>query len=67
MGMYYKICPRCGANLDPGERCECADRRPEPRETDRATPTERGYRPKIIIADTIEAERLAAKRHISRA
>ena len=21
--MIYHTCPRCGANLDPGERCEC--------------------------------------------
>lgn len=20
---YYKTCPDCGANLDPGERCDC--------------------------------------------
>lgn len=20
---YYKICPRCGARLDPGESCDC--------------------------------------------
>lgn len=20
---YYKTCPRCGANIDAGERCEC--------------------------------------------
>lgn len=20
---YYKICPYCGAALDPGERCDC--------------------------------------------
>ena len=23
--MYYKICPSCGAHLDPGERCDCQD------------------------------------------
>lgn len=22
----YKICPDCGAHLDPGERCECEGR-----------------------------------------
>ena len=21
--MYYKICPHCGAHLDPGEKCDC--------------------------------------------
>lgn len=23
--MGYKVCPYCGANLDPGERCDCRD------------------------------------------
>jgi hypothetical protein len=23
--MLFKICPNCGANLDPGERCECEE------------------------------------------
>lgn len=23
---YYNECPRCGAHLDPGERCDCEDR-----------------------------------------
>lgn len=22
---YYKTCPACGANLDPGEICDCQD------------------------------------------
>ena len=22
---YYKICPLCGAHLDPGERCDCEE------------------------------------------
>lgn len=21
--MYYKVCPICGAHLDPGEPCDC--------------------------------------------
>lgn len=20
---FYNVCPKCGANLDPGERCNC--------------------------------------------
>lgn len=67
MGAPYKTCPRCGAHLDHGERCDCMDRRLETVETARAAPSGRGYRPKILLADTIEAERLAAKAHISRA
>jgi len=23
---YYRECPYCGANLDPGERCDCQDK-----------------------------------------
>lgn len=22
---YYKVCPLCGCNLDPGERCDCGN------------------------------------------
>lgn len=25
---YYRICPLCGAALDPGERCDCQDKIP---------------------------------------
>lgn len=25
MSSYYYTCPRCGANLDPGEPCGCRD------------------------------------------
>lgn len=24
--MTFKTCPKCGANLDAGERCDCEDR-----------------------------------------
>lgn len=27
MPMYYRICPICGANLDPGESCDCRDKK----------------------------------------
>lgn len=23
---YYNVCPDCGSNLDPGEKCECKTR-----------------------------------------
>ena len=26
---YYTTCPHCGANLDPGERCDCRDEQEE--------------------------------------
>lgn len=29
--MYFTICPRCGAHLDPGEHCDCETRKPEHR------------------------------------
>ncbi len=22
---YYKVCPHCGAHLDPGEQCDCLE------------------------------------------
>lgn len=25
MKHYYHTCPICGANLDPGERCDCEE------------------------------------------
>jgi len=25
--MYYNRCPECGANLDPGEPCDCKEER----------------------------------------
>lgn len=27
MSEYYYICPYCGAFLDPGERCDCEDKK----------------------------------------
>ncbi len=34
MHTYYNECPRCGALLDPGERCSCADRQDRSHEDD---------------------------------
>lgn len=27
---YYRICPHCGAALDPGEACDCQDEEKTP-------------------------------------
>lgn len=24
--MYYRVCPACGAYLDPSERCDCEEK-----------------------------------------
>lgn len=29
---YYSVCPYCGNNLDPGEKCDCKEREEEVRE-----------------------------------
>lgn len=26
---YFRQCPYCGANLDPGERCDCREDKPD--------------------------------------
>lgn len=43
-GQYYRTCPDCGCNLDPGEICDCKkEPTPEPGSYnfDRATPIEK--------------------------
>lgn len=29
---YYNVCPDCGSNLDPGERCDCRKETEQKRE-----------------------------------
>lgn len=29
---YYRTCPLCGSNLDPGESCDCEDEREKAQE-----------------------------------
>lgn len=45
MSTPFKTCPRCGCNLDPGERCDCAapaaDRAAA--ENTKITPPKRAY------------------------
>ncbi|WP_277614901.1 hypothetical protein [Flintibacter muris] len=33
---YYNICPHCGSHLDPGERCDCQSKGPEPKQRESA-------------------------------
>ena len=47
MRTYYRSCPHCGANLDPGEKCDCK-RSAAPGVRDRKA-AERNYT--AIIAD----------------
>lgn len=28
--MYFRVCPLCGAALDPSERCDCAEDEKKP-------------------------------------
>ncbi len=38
MAFYYQ-CPRCGANLDPGEKCDCQEERTKKvKETEKRMP-----------------------------
>lgn len=30
---YYNVCPKCGCNLDPGEKCDCESLKIEHQET----------------------------------
>lgn len=29
---YYNVCPNCGCNLDPGEKCDCQEEKERERE-----------------------------------
>lgn len=30
---YYNVCPHCGCNLDPGEKCDCESIKAREQET----------------------------------
>lgn len=32
----YRVCPYCGCNLDPNERCDCQDKKPKDAEAETA-------------------------------
>ena len=50
--MYYNECPYCGANLDPGEHCEC-----EAERAIRRGISKRNYRNIIGYIEGVEDER----------
>lgn len=29
---YYNVCPNCGSNLDPGEKCTCTEEKAQQQE-----------------------------------
>ena len=33
---YYRTCPLCGGNLDPGEKCDCQKEKNQPEEKEEA-------------------------------
>lgn len=40
---YFKTCPYCDANLDPGEKCECNGKRPYIRQSKKTYRRPAGY------------------------
>lgn len=61
---HYKTCPRCGAHLDHGERCDCLDRAGETRETARITPSARAYGPATVGVDLAQGKDLTATAYL---
>lgn len=39
--MYFRICPYCDAHLDPGERCDCQDKKREAAPLQRERPQDK--------------------------
>lgn len=50
---YYNVCPICGANLDPGERCTCQEERRE-REKRRAKQIQEEKDGQLVLAALLE-------------
>lgn len=48
--MQYVTCPICGANLDPGERCDCEHKKEEPPHANELGPSRASCMPDYIIA-----------------
>lgn len=52
---YYRTCPYCGSNLDPGERCDCRDSVPEENKRDASQPAKHEKRLTHETAEAIHA------------
>lgn len=60
---YYRVCPNCGSNLDPGERCDCKDQKEQ---TVEEAPAETfgviaGHALKRVITQMTESNRAQTK------
>lgn len=53
---YYRECPYCGLNIDPGERCTCRTEKREAAPRQRETASKRTIA-KLIIARTERARK----------
>ncbi len=58
--MYYNVCPFCGANLDPGERCDCEKKEAATAAT--VTTSDAEKRQSLTAAYSIPHRFLAVKR-----
>lgn len=63
----YRTCPRCGAHLDHGERCDCKGHAAAEREAARVTTIERVHGPAIVGVDLAQGKDFTGKAYISRA
>lgn len=46
MSTFYWICPKCGAHLDPGEKCDCDKEKPCNQNSIRNTSDQKSGKPK---------------------
>lgn len=54
---YFRICPNCGANLDPGEFCDCRDK-----ETAQSTANTPGGKVEHVVRDDVSTSTITEKR-----
>ncbi len=54
---YYRICPDCGCNLDPGEECDCRKERKRQRDFYRRTTRTEPETRQVLLANTTKTGR----------